>query len=192
MIKDHPATGLGGVLGRDGYVVAPGFLTAPESERLAAGAPHGAFTASTTRIGPVTQRSEQAVVRLDTLPTGADLSGLADRLRTLTGPAFAGWRPNEAMFSWYRGPEAGITAHRDSRRYTDIVAIFTLVGQADLEILADRDGPAVHRWRARAGDLCLMRGWSASDVDPRPFHRVGPPIGGPRLILALRHDASRR
>jgi hypothetical protein len=183
--------GVADALAHNGHVVLSGFVESSQRTALTAAARRCAFARASSHVGPVTQRAEQATVSAADMSRLPEIAELTSRLETLLIHVHSPvWRPNEATFTRYRGNRAGLSTHRDSRRYVGVVALVTLAGQADIEILADRCGPVLHRWCARPGDLCLLRGWCpATRVDPRPFHRVGPPVGSTRLILALRQNA---
>jgi hypothetical protein len=93
----------------------------------------------------------------------------------------------------YPDKGAGISPHRDSRRFTQMIAIISLSGSADFRIVADRSGrEIIQRWRCLPGDLVLLRGPGLSDPldgsDPRPLHSVSSSTQGGRLTVAFRMD----
>lgn len=70
------------------------------------------------------------------------------------------------------------------------IAIVTLQGAATFAIHATRRiDDVITQWTTHAGDVILLRGWQPHDhTDPRPWHRVDPPIGGSRLMFQARHN----
>lgn len=123
-------------------------------------------------------------------PLVAELAGaLTDRVRSdgASVRGLATWRPNEAGVGVYRPGSVGVTAHMDGRWYRRLVAVFTLVGSARLEVRAAREGGPVEAWDARAGGVTFMRGPGLGGArDGRPYHAVHGPKRGVRCSLALR------
>jgi hypothetical protein len=153
------------------------------------------------KVGPVRQRGEELVVATGDADYPA-VAQLAAALRAaltaeLEGIAWLGqFVGNEAVFLRYRGLGAGISPHRDHKRYAFLVAVFTLTGEAPFSVVGDR--AARHRlasWMTAPGDLYLLRapGFDGND-DGRPLHTVGAPTGEQRISLAFRMDrrAARR
>lgn len=146
-------------------------------------------------VGPVRQRGEELVVATGDADYPA-VAQLAAALRAaltaeLEGIAWLGqFVANQAVFVRYRGLGAGISPHRDHKRYAFLVAVFTLAGEAPFSVVGDRAGQ--HRlagWMTAPGDLCLLRapGFAGHD-DGRPLHAVAAPAGEERISLAFRMD----
>lgn len=103
------------------------------------------------------------------------------------------WRPNEATIMRYPVGVGGISPHLDGRRYSLLVASFSIAGTGRLMIPTDRTG--VHErcgWVCSPGDLVLLRGPGFDACrDGRVLHAAGPPeCDGTRVSLTLRMDAS--
>lgn len=94
--------------------------------------------------------------------------------------------PNEAKYQWYEAADDGISAHRDQGFYRGVIVVLTLSGRASFTIhnLATED--IVEEWTTEPGEVCVLAGAGLGPRDRRPMHRVGPPIGSPRLSLTLR------
>jgi hypothetical protein len=120
-------------------------------------------------------------------PPPPELQALvASRARRFGGD---GYELNELTLTRYRGRGAGITAHRDRRRYRLLIAVLSLQGSARLTIVADRAASRpLASWLYRPGDIVLLRapGWAGRD-DGRPLHIVECDAGE-RLSLSLRMD----
>jgi hypothetical protein len=148
-------------------------------------------------VGPVRQRGEEMMVAADDphYPVVAQLVTILKDALTSDVEDIAGlerFSPNQAVFLRYRGPGAGISPHRDHKRYALLVAAFTLAGKAQFSIVADRAGQHVlASWMTTPGDLCLLRapGFDGHH-DGRPLHAVGAPVGDQRLALTLRMETT--
>lgn len=150
------------------------------------------FTPLPDEVGPVRQGAEELVVAVGDpdLPVMAHLARALRRAVVGAGSdlGFRRYQPQEASYLRYRGPDAGISPHRDAKRYVLLVAIFTLVGRAPFRVVADRAGGQVlASWLTVPGDLCLLRASRlGGKAEGRPLHAVGPPLGAYRLSLAFR------
>ena len=124
-------------------------------------------------------REAPAVVR----QLGEDLiSAISAASRAITGPPLF----NEVTWSLYPEGTGHITAHRDPARVGGVIAIVTLRGTAAFDVRAPNERV---EWLTEAGDLVLLCGNGWPDDDTRcPVHSVGPPVGGDRMILTLRHN----
>lgn len=124
------------------------------------------------------------------------VSQLRDELAELVrvhGREFAGltaWWPNEVGVQRYPAQAVGITPHLDLKRYTHLVAVFTVAGSAPFTVCKNRAGEALVRWWASAGSLVLMRGPGFGGVeDGRPLHMVGGPESGQRISVTFRMNS---
>jgi hypothetical protein len=177
-----------GELAVTGWKVRAGFICASECRSIAEQILHGGVFRQTATEGPVRQVVEQAGLGVPPPGSALALAVLAAerQVRTL---GVSEWSATEITANRYEGPASGISAHRDHVRYVGAVAVLGLHGSARVEILASRTGPVVASWTSSPGDLLVIAGSDAyAGSDPRPFHRVGPPVGGSRLSLCLRCD----
>jgi hypothetical protein len=96
---------------------------------------------------------------------------------------------NEVSWQRYDPARGFIDPHRDQAYYTGVIAIITLVGQAEFAVLRSREPPVVvEHWLTGGGDLVLLRGAELAGPGSRgPLHSVGPPETE-RQSLAFRHD----
>jgi hypothetical protein len=97
------------------------------------------------------------------------------------------WHPNEAWIQRYRGAGAGITVHKDLKRYRLLIAVFTVQGTATFTVCRNRAGDAEAVWEAGPGSLVLLRGPELGGVDDgRPLHAVRGPSHGERISVSFR------
>ncbi|MGH9004930.1 MAG: hypothetical protein ACRDYV_17545 [Acidimicrobiia bacterium] len=150
------------------------------------------------QVGQVRQRAEELVVPVGKAgyPVTARLAAALHAAASPRSPRLLGLErfvPNEAVYLRYRGRAAGISPHRDHKRYAVLIAVFTLLGEARLSVVADRAGEHVlASWLTAPGDLFLLRASGfGGDEDRRPLHAVGPPTGYERVSLTLRMDTRR-
>lgn len=183
--------------GRQGYARVPGALCGHWRSALVGEVAGREFIPVPEQVGEVRQRAEElaVLVKDTTLPVTASLAAAVDRA-VVSGTAgiegLSCYRPNEATYQRYRGPDAGITPHRDFRHHLLLVVIFTLAGRAAFRIVSDRAGnEELAAWQTEPGDLCLLRapGFDG-EPDGRPLHAVGPPLDDERLSLAFRMTAT--
>lgn len=178
---------------RAGFARSPGALGPAWRLELLRELEGRRFETLPEEVGPVRQRGEALVVATGDAgyPAVAQLAAaLRDALTSDRGgiSGFEQFVPNQAVFLRYRGLGAGISPHRDHKRYAFLVAIFTLVGEAPFSVVGDRAGRHVlASWMTAPGDLCLLRapGFDGND-DGRPLHAVGAPMGEERISLAFR------
>ncbi len=136
-------------------------------------------------VGAVRQAGSSAVAVVAGRPA---VESLADRLERAAGAAGSPWRADELAVTAY-GVGEGISPHRDNTFYEGFVAVVTLTGSAELQVVADRAGRReLGRWEAGPGHLSLFRG-PRPGGEARPMHAVGPagPVG--RQVLVLRRNA---
>jgi hypothetical protein len=93
---------------------------------------------------------------------------------------------NEVTWTLYPEGTGHITAHRDPVGVGGVIAIATLRGTASFGVQAPTESV---EWFTEAGDVVLLCGNGWPDDETRcPVHVVGPPVGGDRMILTLRHN----
>lgn len=195
-----PLPSLAAALGatrRRGYAHVPGALPAAWRRALTAEAVTREFAPVPEQVGEVRQRAEEVAVRVGdpTMPVTAALAAAvrrAVRSGTVGIQGLGRYRPNEATYQRYRGPDTGISPHRDFKNHRLLVTVFTLSGRAWFRIVADRAGnDELAAWQMQPGDLCLLRAPGFDEQpDGRPLHAVGPPLDGERLALGLRMRVS--
>lgn len=104
---------------------------------------------------------------------GMELAGLVNPFLGLRG--IAEWAPNQAAAHRYHAGSQALGAHRDFSSDELLIAVLTLRGEGEFELLND-DGSVHTSWSCSAGGLCLMRAPGLTDAqDDRPLHRVAPP-----------------
>ena len=165
--------------------IARGLDDARRAELIAA-AP-ARFAPLEPEIGPVRQGGEIAEVPVDGSP--AVLSFARELAAAVRGTADPEWglddlRFTDASYMRFRPDDAGISPHRDHKRYRRLVAVVSLEGQAPFAVVNDRKGEdVVARWTSRPGDVVLLRGTGFAGLDDgRPMHTVGPSEAGVRLF----------
>jgi hypothetical protein len=101
------------------------------------------------------------------------------------------WYPNDISIQRYHTGAAGITPHRDLKRYRFLVAVATIEGTAAFTLCKNRDGDPAVTWQANQGSLVLLRGPGlAGTADGRPVHTVKGPATGQRTSIGFRMDAT--
>jgi hypothetical protein len=98
--------------------------------------------------------------------------------------------PNEVSYQHYTAGGNGLPPHRDQRYYATCIAIVTLRGSATFAVHGSRDrDDVVDEWTTGPGEVILLRGWSPHpEIDPRPYHRIDPPVSGERLMFQARQN----
>lgn len=148
-----------------------------------------ALQAAEPRVGRIFQNAEIAVCDFESTPWECAGAHVAQCIAQLVNAD--PWFPDEATVMRYDGPQAGIGAHRDHARYRDLIAICSLEGEAELDIVADRAAnEIIESIHCRPADLVLLRAHprypSSLGPDPRPLHVVRPPICAPRTSVTFR------
>ena len=170
---------------RVGWAEVAGAVGPREVEALAGAVADLALEPLEPAVGPVRQAGATAVCAVAGRPA---LEALASRLAAAAAAAGTPWRPDEAATTAYAAGE-GISPHRDNSFYEGFVAVVTLVGSAELRVVADRAGEQqLARWTAQPGHLALFRG-PRPGGEARPLHSVGPAGSGGRRVLVLRRNA---
>jgi hypothetical protein len=176
---------------RTGFAYVPSVLDARTCDQLRSCVADWPLHEAPAQVGPVRQRARVAVIKDECWASVRAVAGLAAELRSALGAS--SWTPNEATVMSYVGRKAGISPHRDHRRFGLFIAVISLGGQGRLTILADRAGDRVLAdFGCRPGDLVLLRSVGLADPvdgsDPRPFHAVSGPSRGGRISLTFRMD----
>jgi hypothetical protein len=92
---------------------------------------------------------------------------------------------DDLVLQRYEPGALGITAHRDSLRYINLAALFTLAGEARFALCQDRSGRASRDIDAAPGTVILLRAPGYRGTDSRPFHFVSD-IRSRRFSFGLR------
>jgi hypothetical protein len=155
----------------------------------------GSFEPLPAQIGAYGVRQEAELLQIDpdrvtSYPAVAqlrlDLAGLV-HAHGHGIPGLAAWQPNDIAAMRYHAGSLGVTPHRDSKRYRQLIAIFTVAGSATFTHCADREGTVVNRWQTTPGSLVLLRApGPAGAGETRPFHTISGPTNGPRVSLTFR------
>jgi len=157
------------------------------------------LTSAPVEVGSVRQVASLATIAEPLLGRRPTLRQLALELEQSFSVApwletgVSSWRANEATVMRYPVGVGGISPHLDGRRYSLIVASFSIAGTGRLTIPTDRTG--VHErcgWVCAPGDLVLLRGPGFDACrDGRMLHAAGPPeCDETRVSLTLRMDKS--
>jgi hypothetical protein len=158
----------------------------------------GPFKPLPDQIGPVRQEVDLFILSgaMTASPAVARLrTEFVKRLRQDGAqlPGLARWWPNEAYVQRYEPGALGVTPHLDSKRFTVLVAIFTIEGSARFALCQNRTGAIIAEWGAGPGSLSLLRGPGLLDSeDQRPFHTVHGPAAGRRYSITFRMNQQRR
>jgi hypothetical protein len=157
----------------------------------------GPFTPMSEQVGAkgVRQQGERFAVRGDLRahPSVRALrAALVDGVRRHAALAagLAEWLPDDVSVQRYRPGALGISPHLDGKRFSYLVAVFTVDGVAPFSLCADRSGTPLRTWETGPGSLLLMRAPGlAGHEDSRPLHTVGGPERRPRTSLTFRMDS---
>lgn len=166
--------------------------------RLLAAATSAAYRPARAEIG-----SGDSLVRqnMDVCADFADSSPFHDftrRFQALVRAAAArlGQNPfqgvlclDDLVLQRYEPGPMGITAHRDSLRYINVAALFTLAGEARFALCDDRDGCASRDIDSAPGTVILLRAPGFRGTNRRPFHLVSD-IRSVRYSFGLRQRCS--
>ncbi len=79
---------------------------------------------------------------------------------------------NEIEVLRYPANSSGISVHRDSNRYVNLIALVNITGGGQFFTCADRNGSLSIAHAATAGDVILMPGPGFDGLEAGPFHYV--------------------
>jgi hypothetical protein len=82
------------------------------------------------------------------------------------------WQPNSLVLQKYEEGSLGITAHRDHKKYINLICVFILGGYGEFFICEDRSGRGSLHINAYPGSVVLMRAPGFKGPQRRPFHYV--------------------
>jgi alkylated DNA repair dioxygenase AlkB len=95
--------------------------------------------------------------------------------------------PTDIHLQRYRRGSAGISPHRDSRRFIKLISVFSLGSPAEFRLCRDRRGSALRRYQLDSGDLLLLRAPGfARRPSAGPLHSVSGPTDEVRYSITLR------
>lgn len=97
---------------------------------------------------------------------------------------------NDLVAQRYAAGSAGISPHRDHRRYVGLVALIPLSGAGRFYICDDRAGANPRLLPAAPGDLVLMRAPGLFGRTDRPFHALAG-IPAERYSIGMRQDETK-
>ncbi len=96
---------------------------------------------------------------------------------------------NDLVVQRYATGSAGISPHRDHKRYVGLVALVPLSGSGQFAVCADRSGANAREVSAHLGDLLLMRAPGLFCRMDRPYHLLRD-ITAERYSVGLRQDST--
>lgn len=179
-------------VGRDGFALVPGALSASWRQRMLREVAGEPFWTMPETVGRTRQRAQQLIVHGndDARPVTSAVSGaLADAVRQAAPPdaGLARFAPSHAMYLRYSGAEDGMGPHRDAMTYVLLVGVLTLLGAARFSVLSGPGRDPEASWTTAPGDLCLLRAPGfAGAPDGRPWHCVDGPDGEERVAVVFR------
>jgi len=102
-------------------------------------------------------------------------------------PSLADFVPTDLLVQRYSPGSAGISPHRDSRRFIKLISIFSLGSPAEFRLFRERRGSPRRRFQLNCGDLALLRAPGfAHQPSVGPLHSVSGPTDGVRYSITLR------
>jgi len=102
-------------------------------------------------------------------------------------PSLADFVPMDLHVQRYGQGSAGISPHRDSRRFIKLISIFSLGSPAEFRLFRDRRGSPLRRYQLNSGDLLLLRAPGfARRPSAGPLRSVSGPAGEVRYSITLR------
>ncbi len=177
-----------------------GALASETRHRLVAALDNAAFERAPERVGDVRQDFDLLVMEPGEGPADPALSSLlalaeeyaallGARATSLDEPWLADFVPTDIHVQRYRRGSAGISPHRDGRRFIKLISIFSLGSPAEFRLCRDRRGLPLRRYQLDSGDLLLLRAPGfAGRPSARPMHSVSGPSGKVRYSITLRME----
>ncbi len=186
--------------GRIGAGTVRGALAPEARYGLVAALDSAAFERAPERVGDVRQDFDLLVMKPGEGPADPALSpllALAEEYAALLGaratsldePWLADFVPTDIHVQRYRPGSAGISPHRDGRRFIKLISVFSLGSPAEFRLCRDRRGLPLRRYQLDSGDLLLL--WApgfAGRPSARPLHSVSGPVGKVRYSITLRME----
>jgi|SRR5215211_1071730 len=100
----------------------------------------------------------------------------------------ATFRPTELYVQRYAPGSRGISVHRDQRRFSRLIVIFSLGAPARFYLHANRRGDIATAFIVESGDLMLLRAPTQPQDPPGPLHSVAGPESGTRYSVSMRME----
>lgn len=180
-----------------GAARVPSFLPEAERARLLALCERLEYRPQPEQVGLVRQEMDLQILRPEDLrrqaagPLRAVLDRYLGALRRLAAEPGRAWlaeaAPNEIYVQRYRPGSAGITSHRDEKRFVRLIAIVSLGAPVEFRTSLERNGPPLAQFPVESGDLVLLRAPGfGRRPDRRPFHAVSGPESGVRYSVTFR------
>ena len=174
---------------------------APEARHgLVAALDSATFERAPERVGDVRQDFDLVVMKpglAAAAPALSPLLALAEeyaallraQAMSLDEPWLADFMPTDIHVQRYGRGSAGISAHRDSRRFIKLISVFSLGSPAEFRLFRDRRGSPLRRYQLDCGDLLLLRAPGfAERPSAGPLHSVLGPTDEVRYSITLRME----
>ena len=183
-----------------GAGTARGALTPEARHGLVAALNSASFERAPERVGDVRQDFDLLVMKPGEGPAAPALSSLlalaeeyaallGARATSLDEPWLADFVPTDIHVQRYRPGSAGISPHRDGRRFIKLISVFSLGSPAEFRLCHDRRGSPLRRYQLDPGDLLLLRAPAfAERPSAGPLHSVSGPTGKMRYSITLRME----
>jgi hypothetical protein len=171
-------------------------LSDESRQELLAEAEQARFRAARESVGEGDRVVFQRMEVCDRFSAASLFFDLRDGFQSLWDASFASVHPypfespvrfNDLMLQRYTKGELGITPHRDSSGYRNIICLFVLDGQGRFFVSDDRKGKGAQEIPNVPGDLVITRAPGFLHSDARPFHFVSD-ITETRYVFGLRHE----
>ncbi len=186
--------------GRIGAGTVRGALAPEARHGLVVALDSAAFERAPERVGDVHQDFDLLVMKLGEGPADlvpSPLLALAKeyaallraRATSLDEPWLADFVPTNIHVQRYKPGSAGISPHRDGRRFIKLISVLSLGSPAKFHLLRDRRGPPLRRYQLDCGDLLLLRAPGfAERPSAGPLHSVSGPTDEVRYSITLRME----
>ena len=116
---------------------------------------------------------------------------LRARAVSLDEPWLADFVLTDIHVQRYGRGSAGISPHRDGRRFIKLISVFSLSSPAEFRLCRDRRGSPLRRYQLDSGDLLLLRAPGfAGRSSAGPLHSVSGPKDEVRYSITLRMKQS--